>query len=197
MIRGAQRGAAMSDAFAYLSVLLSIILGLAMAEILQGYGRLLLSRGKIKVYAPPLIWSAMMLLMAAQFWWVSFGLRTLEHWDFAAFCAVLLQTVMLFMGTTLIIPRGDVDDAIDLKAHYYRESVPFFSFGLLFIVIGLFKDWLLDAFERPAWANWFFGFFAGLTFISLVTKHPRVHEIVAPVMAVAIVTFFPVTFWRL
>jgi hypothetical protein len=28
----------MSDAFAYLSVLLSIIIGLAIAEVLQGYG---------------------------------------------------------------------------------------------------------------------------------------------------------------
>jgi hypothetical protein len=64
----------MSDAFAYLSVLLSIVIGLAMAEILQGYGSLLVSRAKVKLYAPPLIWSAMMLLMATQFWWASFGL---------------------------------------------------------------------------------------------------------------------------
>ena len=187
----------MTDAFAYLSVLLSIILGLAIAEILQGYGRLLIARGKLRLYAPPLIWSVMMLLMAAQFWWVSFGLRTLQSWDFAAFCAVLLQTVMLFMGTTLVIPKADADDPIDLRAQYYRESVPFFGFGLLFIVIGMVKDWLLEAFERPAWTYWFFGFFAGLTLICLLTKHPRVHEIVAPIMAVSIVLFFALTFWRL
>ena len=47
----------MSPAFSYLSVLLSIILGLAIAEILQGYGTLLLSRASVKLYAPPLIWS--------------------------------------------------------------------------------------------------------------------------------------------
>ena len=187
----------MSDAFAYLSVLLSIIIGLAIAEILQGYGRLLLARGKVKLYAPPLIWSVMMLMMAAQFWWVSFGLRDVESWDFAAFCAVLLQTVMLFMGTTLLFPRGDAGDPLDMKAHYYRESVPFFGFGLLFIVIGLIKDWLLEAFERPAWTFWFFGFFAGLTLISLLTKHPRVHEMVAPIMAFTVITFFALTFWRL
>lgn len=187
----------MTDAFAYLSVLLSIIIGLAIAEVLQGYGRLLLARGKVKLYAPALIWSAMMLLLAAQFWWVSFGLRNITLWNFAAFCAVLLQTVMLFMGTTLIIPRVDADDPLDLKAHYYRESVPFFGFGLLFIVIGLVKDWLLETSERPAWSYWFFGFFAGLTLISLLTKHPRVHELVGPIMAVAIITFFALTFWRL
>lgn len=194
---GAFGGGPLSDAFAYLSVLLSIIIGLAIAEILQGYGKLLLSRRQVKLYAPPLIWSAMLLLMAAQFWWASFGLRNIEHWDFAAFCAVLLQTVMLFMGTALVLPKAGNGDPIDLRAHYYRESVPFFSFGLLFIVIGMVKDSLLIGFDRPAWAFWFFGFFAGLTLISLLTKHPRVHETVAPIMAAAIVIFFALTFWRL
>ena len=37
----------MSDAFAYLSVLLSIILGLAIAEVLQGLRSLLLARGQV------------------------------------------------------------------------------------------------------------------------------------------------------
>lgn len=64
----------MSDAFAFLSVLSSIILGLAVAEILQGYSSLLLSRAKVRLYGPPLIWSVIMLMMATQFWWASFGL---------------------------------------------------------------------------------------------------------------------------
>ena len=187
----------MSDAFAYLSVLLSIIIGLAIAEILQGYGKLLLARTQVKLYAPPLIWSAMMLLMAAQFWWASFGLRNIEHWDFAAFCAVLLQAVTLFMGSALVLPKGRGDEPIDLRAHFYRETVPFFGFGLMFLVIGLAKDWLLEGVGGPAWSFWFFGFFAGLTLIGLLTRHARVHEIIAPLMAVAIVSFFALTFWRL
>jgi len=78
----------MSDAFAYLSVLLSIILGLAIAEVLQGYRALLLARRTVKLYPPPLIWSAIMLLLAVHFWWASFGLAKRDNWDFAAFSAV-------------------------------------------------------------------------------------------------------------
>ena len=121
----------MTDTFAYLSVLLSIVLGLAIAEILQGYGALLRSRTKVRLYAPPLIWSVMMLMMATQFWWVSFGLAKREHWSFAAFCAVLLQTVMMYMGSSLILPKAQPDQEIDLRTHYYREARPFFTFGLL------------------------------------------------------------------
>ena len=184
----------MSDAFAYLSVLLSIILGLAIAEVLQGYGLLLLSRAQVKLYAPPLIWSVMMLLMATQFWWASFGLADREHWNFAAFTAVLLQTVMMYMGTTVVLPKSWSDEAIDLRSHYYREVGPFFSFGLLFLAVGVVKDWLLDrSFERPL-SLAFTCFFGLVTVIALLVRRPRVHEAIAPVMAVAIIIYFGILF---
>jgi hypothetical protein len=186
----------MSDAFAYLSVLLSIILGLAIAEILQGYGFLLLSRARVRLYAPPLIWSAMMLVLATHFWWASFGLAGRENWNFAAFSAVLLQTVMMFMGSALVLPRGRVTQSIDLRAHYYRERVPFFSFGLLFLAFGFLKLWLLaDPFEPFTLS--FLVFFTAMTSVGLILRRPGVHEILAPVMAAAILIFITIMFARL
>jgi hypothetical protein len=135
--------------------------------------------------------------MAAQFWWVSFGLRKIHDWNFASFCAVLLQTVMLYMGTSVVLPKSGPGQQLDLRAHYYQECRPFFSFGLLFIVIGLTKDWLIGAFPRPPWGLAFFGFFAAATLAGLLTRRPRVHEAIAPMMAVAIVLFFALMFWRL
>ena len=186
----------MSDAFAYLSVLLSIVIGLAMAEILQGYGSLLVSRAKVKLYAPPLIWSVMMLLMAAQFWWVSFGLATREHWNFAAFCAVLLQTIMMYMGSSLVLPKVGPDQDIDLRAHYYKEAGPFFSFGLLFLAIGFIKDWMLER-NIGATRLGFLAVFTAITVLALVNRRPRLHETIAPVMAAAIILFFGYLFWRI
>ena len=186
----------MSDAFAYLSVLLSIVLGLAIAEVLQGYGALLRSRSTVKLYAPPLIWSVMMLILATHFWWASFGLANRQNWSFAAFSAVLLQTVMMFMGAALVLPRGTSDQPIDLRAHYYRERVPFFAFGLLFLAIGFLKLWLLaNPFETLTLS--FFTFFTTMTLIALIFRQPRVHEILAPIMAVVIVVFIAVMFARL
>jgi hypothetical protein len=186
----------MSDAFAYLSVLLSIILGLAIAEILQGYGTLLLSRAKVRLYAPPLIWSAMMLILATHFWWASFGLAGRKTWSFGAFSAVLLQTVMLFMGSALILPKSRSAETIDLRGHYYQELRPFFTFGLLFIAIGFVKLWLLEDPLGPL-TLFFFGFFSIMTLVGLTFRQPRVHEVIAPLMAVAIVIFIGIMFARL
>jgi hypothetical protein len=186
----------MSDAFAYLSVLLSIIIGLAIAEVLQGYGSLLVSRAKVQLYPPPLIWSVLMLLMATQFWWASFGLAKREHWNFAAFCAVLLQTVMMYMGSALVLPKSGADDALDLRVHYYREAGPFFTFGLLFLAVGFIKDWLLDRSLDPIRLV-FMAVFTTLTLVALIVRRPRVHEIIAPVMAVLITAFFATLFSRI
>ncbi len=186
----------MSDAFAYLSVLLSIVLGLAIAEVLQGYGVLLRSRARVKLYAPPLIWSVMMLILATHFWWASFGLAGRANWSFAAFSAVLLQTVMLFMGAALILPHDRSERPIDLRAHYYDERAPFFSFGLLFLLVGFAKLWLLsDPFHGLTLG--FFGFFTLMTLIGLIFRTPKVHEILAPTMAVGIVIFITIMFARL
>jgi hypothetical protein len=188
----------MSDAFAYLSVLLSIILGLAIAEILQGYRTLLIARASVKLYAPPLIWSAVMLLLAIHFWWASFGLANRQNWDFTAFSIVLLQTVMMFMGAALLLPNAEPYEPIDLRAHYYREAGPFFSFGLLFVVFGFLKDWLLERhIENSTAGLGFFLFFLAMTLIALFVRRPRVHEIIAPVMGLAVVIFIGMMFAKL
>jgi hypothetical protein len=61
------------DSFGYLSVLLSIIIGLAVTQILQGLRVLMLSRETARLYAPSLIWTALLLLIATQMWWAAFG----------------------------------------------------------------------------------------------------------------------------
>ena len=63
------------ESFNYLSVLLSIILGLAIMQVLQGFRGLILTRAKVKLYGPTLIWSGLTLLMVIQGWWASFGKR--------------------------------------------------------------------------------------------------------------------------
>ena len=150
----------------------------------------------MKFYAPPLIWSVMVLILATHFWWASFGLAARQNWSFGAFSAVLLQTVMLFMGSALILPHDHSSQPIDLRAHFYAERAPFFAFGLLFLVVGFVKLWLL-ADPLHGFTLGFFGFFSIMTLIGLIFRNPRVHEVLAPVMAVGIVIFITIMFARL
>ena len=64
------------DEFSYLSVLLSIILGLAVTQILTGFRGLLQSRARVQVYWPAIAWAFLLLVICAQSWWAMFGLRS-------------------------------------------------------------------------------------------------------------------------
>ena len=59
------------DTFSYLSVLFSVILGLAVTEILQGFRRFIVARHQVTVYPPILVWMGVVLLVVVQDWWAS------------------------------------------------------------------------------------------------------------------------------
>src|SRR5690348_4542983 len=130
------QGTGMMDAFSYLSVLLSIILGLAIAQVLQGYRALLLARGRVRLSAPVLIWSGLLLLVATQAWWASFGLRQRMNWDFLSFAIILLQMVLLYMLSAVIFPEVEPSGPVDLVDHFDRHRRAFYSFLLAMLVVS-------------------------------------------------------------
>lgn len=185
------------DAFAYLSVLLSIILGLAITQVLQGYRGLLLSRSRVKLYAPTLIWSVLLLLFSAQLWWASFGLAGHRQWDFGTFAVLLLQTVLLYMMSAIVFPDVPSTGKVDLEAHYFREVVPFFTTSVLMLGASIAKDWMLND-RLPLPANLaFHGFFAGVALLGIASRRPRLHLIIALVMVGFSIIYVGLLFARL
>ena len=132
------------DEFGYLSVLLSIVLGLALQQVLQGYRALLLNRARVRLYAPPLIWSALIVLIVAQNWWASFGLSHYHHWGFAAFGVILLEVVLLYMMAGVVLPDLPAGEPVDLREHYHRERRWFFGLFLATLAASLMRDLVLS-----------------------------------------------------
>jgi hypothetical protein len=131
------------DAFSYLAVLVSVVLGLAIQQVLQGYRALALNRRQVDVYWPSIAWSVNVLIMVVQNWWSLFGLADLRDWTFAAFAALLVQTAGLYMMAGLVLPDPPPGERIALKAHYYRERVPFFGVGLFTILWSSVREWII------------------------------------------------------
>jgi len=67
------------DEFGYLSVLLSVILGLAVTQILKGFRGLILSRARSRIYWPVIVWAILVLLICFQSWWAMFELRQYQQ----------------------------------------------------------------------------------------------------------------------
>jgi hypothetical protein len=161
------------DSFAYLSVLISIILGLGVAHLLSGFAELIKRRGSLKLWWPTLLWMITIFLIHVQTWWALFALRDVENWSFAAFLVVLLQPVCLFMMASLITPRLPADGLHDLEQLYWREHRWFFAFILGALAASLSKDLILTG-RLPEPANvGAHGLFAVVAILALLLRSRR------------------------
>ncbi len=187
------------DAFSYLSVLISVILGFAIQQVLLGYRALILSRRRIRFYAPPLIWSVLLMAMVAQHWWSSFSLagRAQDSWSFALFATILVETALIYMMTAVVLPDIPSDQPIDLRDHYYREAPAFFGLGAATITWSLFREYMLDGQLPPSLSLLFHGLFLAAALTAMGTRRPRVHEALAGLMVVLFVAFVALLFARL
>ncbi|MDQ6912107.1 MAG: hypothetical protein M3128_04455 [Verrucomicrobiota bacterium] len=132
------------DEFSYLSVLLSIILGLAVTQILQGFRGLMLSRTRVQLYWPTLVWALLLLVVFVQTWWAMFSLRNQQDWTFAGFAIVLLHITSLYMLAGLVLPNFHRDEAIDLREHYYAHHGWFFVIAVVSTLASIGKDLILN-----------------------------------------------------
>jgi len=92
------------DSFTYISVLLSIVLGLAITQVLLGLRGLILTRAKVKLYTPTLIWAVVALLIPIQAWWASFAMREQPKWAFLALLVIMLEMISIYMVAALVLP---------------------------------------------------------------------------------------------
>lgn len=184
------------DAFNYLSVLLSIIIGLGITQVLTAAGRLIRGRARVVAYWPPLLWAAVLIVIYVQVWWSMFELRSHADWTFLSFLAVLTQTVTLYMMAALVLPET-VDEEIDLRAHYERHSSWFFGFFIATVLVSLVKELLLDG-RLPDPVNLFFHLLLiAISVSAILVRRPRYHQVLAVGGAVTIAAYVGLLFARL
>lgn len=185
------------DAFSYLSVLLSIILGLAITQVLQGIRGLLLARRHVEIYWPSLVWAALILVFATQSWWASFGLAGHAEWTFGAFGVVLVQTILLYMLAALVLPDFAVGEPMNLMAHYYREARPFFGVFAAMLLTSLLKERVIDG-RWPEGENLLFHSLFGAVAIAAAGVRRRwLHETLAVVASGLTAAYIWLLFTRL
>lgn len=130
--------------FEYLSVLVSIIIGLGLSHLLSSAARLIQLRHHARLYAPTLCWMALLFLAHIQIWWAAFERRGDADWNFFSFLLYLLIPITVFVLSYLIVPDLDVEGQVDLKASYYANRVWIFGlFGLL-PLISLLEEYVRD-----------------------------------------------------
>ncbi len=119
------------NAFEYVTVLISIILGLGITQILTGIANLIHKSDRVRVYWPHILWMLFVLILHIQEWWVTYELKSYQPWRLPTFLFVMAYPVNLFILARMLFPYSLKGKVIDLKMFYYGHYQKIF---LIFII---------------------------------------------------------------
>jgi hypothetical protein len=176
----------------YVSVFVSIVLGLAVAELGSGFHKLMRARKRVCWDWMSLALAFVMLLEIVQFWWLSHDWYTqTPELRLIEFLPTLLLFLLIYLMAAAVLPDEVPEQGLDLRRFYVGTSTYFWSLVLIMTVALILirgpvaagsGDWL--AIARSQWVN--------LVIVVAVTpllfvRNIRVHQtvIVAFVTAVS------------
>lgn len=126
--------------FEYLAVLVSILIGLGIAELMISWGRLLQRRAQVRFSALHAFWSIFTLLIAVQYWWGFWNFRTVEDWSLGYLLILVLPGVSFVLLTSLLVPGRADSGHLNLQDLYYENALPFFLIAAGFLALLSIAD---------------------------------------------------------
>jgi hypothetical protein len=185
------------DSFSYISVILSIVLGLAITQVLLGFRGLILTRAKVKLYAPTITWGFFALLIPIQAWWADFGMRKQTNWTFPALLVIMLQAISIYMVGALVLPDIGGEKIIDLRQHFFAHRSWFFCALLGSVLFSLLKTLALYG-HLPGRIDFTFELtFGAMSIAGAVIRTEWFHKLMAPVAGLLFVVYIAILYNRL
>ncbi len=122
--------------FEYTSVLASIIIGLALVDVLVSLNRLIRAGAKVRWHWAAPVATGLVVMTLLQIWWSLYrpqeGATTIGQ-----FLPLFVALVILFLLAAAALPDEVPEEGLDLKAYYHRNG-PYF-WGLFAAALG----WLM------------------------------------------------------
>jgi hypothetical protein len=135
------------SAFEYVSILVSIILGLGITQILSSLADLLYHHSKVRLYWPHACWVVFIFFLHIQDWFITYQLKNIPVWDIPRLVFILAYPIVLFTCAKMLLPTNGSEEQYDMKKFYESQHrVIFMLVGLAVILSMLFNIYLL---KRP------------------------------------------------
>ena len=131
------------DEFEYITVLLSIILGLGVTQLLSGLARLLRDGRSLARAWWVIVIVLTLLLGILQVWWVSFMWRGVQNWTFFAYFAFMVLPILLYLLAYLALPADLHLDGDQLAQAFIERRRPYYAILALVPLASFVQQWLL------------------------------------------------------
>jgi peptidoglycan/LPS O-acetylase OafA/YrhL len=175
------------SAFEYVSILVSIILGLGITQILSSLADLLYHHHKVKLYWPHVIWVVFIFFLHVQDWFITYQLKDLPEWNIPQLMFVLAYPILLFTCAKMLLPTNESEESYDMRKFYESQyRVIFTLVGLSVILSILFNIYILK--RPPAEQAVLILFLLVLTgFITRLLHKESMHRALALVLLLAMI----------
>jgi hypothetical protein len=137
--------------FEYVSVILSLVLGLSLSLLLTSALGVFRLRQVVRLHWIPLLWAFYIFVSQIQIMWAIYGLSTIEFISGFTFLSLLLLAILLFIAGGLILPNNARQMGVSLLEYFQNDG----RWGLLAYTIF-----------------WFFAFFINLSVFHLTLWDP-------------------------
>ncbi len=117
--------------FEYVSILISIILGLGITQILSSFSDLLYHHKKVKFYSPHTLWVLFVLFLHIQDWFVTYQIKDKAAWSLPELVFILLYPITLFVAAKMLLPTNEEEERFDMKVFYFSQ------FPMIFLLISI------------------------------------------------------------
>ncbi len=165
--------------FAHLSVLISVILGLALTHLLRGLSKLIQKRETAKPYWVHIVWTINLVVYVLLLWWGMTGWNKLQTWTTELFFFLSLYSIMIFLLASQIFPAEFPED-MDFEKYYYANNVWFFGMLVVALPIYVPETLLKQTLHLRDVPPQYVYFLPGLLIIAVVSalsKNRRVHAV--------------------
>lgn len=133
--------------FEYVTVLISIILGLGITQIITGVADIIHQWERVKLYWPHLLWIAFVFFLHVEEWWVIYELRTVQVWKLPMFLFVILYPINLFILARILFPFAAGAAKTDFKDFYFDNYKKFFIGIMILSVLAILENLFVSRFK--------------------------------------------------
>lgn len=164
------------DAFHWIIVPVSTVLGLTITRVLTGYVAAFKARDRLILDWLPPVFAGAILGEGLQLWWALLELATLKSWSLVAFTLLLAMVMLLFTAAALIVPA---DSDLDMRVAFERDGRwALTALAGFHVTAALANLWLWQAapFSAAQGLEWLL---AAVSLAGGLTTHRRAQEIIA------------------
>lgn len=129
------------ETFRWLSVALSMLLGLGVTRALSSAILVFRSRHRAELDWLPMAWAAAIFVLQLQFWWALIELAGVERvWSLVDFLSLVSIPLLLFAAAALVLPHGELGPGERLADDFERNG----RLGLAALSAYALMAWVVD-----------------------------------------------------